>query len=107
MSGQDAVEWEPVPTSRRATIVGLLGVGSLPGLLFCGLGAVLGVIALVMAPEAEREILASDGRLGGESVLRVARICARISIAMALIGLTIGVIMWFWFLHWAHHHHAH
>jgi hypothetical protein len=84
-----------------------LGVGSLPGLLFCGLGAVLGVIALVMAPGAEREILASEGRLGGESVLRVARICARISIATALIGLAIGVAMWFWFLHWAHHHHAH
>jgi len=107
MSEQDAVAGGLVPNSRRATIVGLLGVGSLPGLLFCGLGAVLGVIALVMAPEAEREILASDGRLGGESVIRVARICARISIAMALIGLTIGIIMWFWFLHWAHHHHGH
>jgi L-cysteine desulfidase len=85
-----------------------LGVGSLPGLLFCGLGAVLGVIALVMAPEAEREVLASDGRLAGLSVIRVARICARLSIAMALIGLTIGVVGWFSFLHWAdHHQHAH
>jgi hypothetical protein len=87
--------------------VGLLGVGSLPGLLFCGLGAVLGVIALVLAPEAEREILASDGEWGGLSVIRVARICARLSIAGALIGLAIGIGMWFWFLHWAHHHQAH
>ena len=107
MSEQGAVPWEPVPNSRRATIVGLLGVGSLPGLLFCGLGAVLGVVALVLAPEAEREILASDGRLGGESVIRVARICARISISMALIGLAVAIGMWFWFLHWANHHHAH
>jgi hypothetical protein len=82
-------------------------VGSLPGLLFCGLGAVLGVIALVMAPEAEREILASNGELGGESVIRVARICARLSIAMALLGLVIGLVAWFSFLHWAHHHQAH
>jgi hypothetical protein len=70
------------------------------------LGAVLGVIALRMAPEAEREILASDGELDGLSVIRVARICARLSIAMALIGCTIGLVAWFSFLHWAHHHHS-
>ena len=106
MSDPDAGAWEPAPNARRATIVGLLGVGSLPGLLFCGLGAVLGVVALVLAPEAEREILASDGRLGGTSVIRVARICARISIAMALIGVAIGLVAWFSLVHWAHHRHA-
>ena len=39
-----------VPTARSAAIVGLLGIGSLPGMLFCGLGAPLAVIALILAP---------------------------------------------------------
>lgn len=86
--------------------MGLLGVGSLPGLLFCGLGCVLGVIALVMAPGAEREVLASNGELGGLGIIRTARICAWISIVLALIGIAVGIGAWFWFLHWADHQHA-
>jgi hypothetical protein len=75
-------------------------------MLFCGLGAVLGAIALVLAPGAEREILASGGQLGGLGIIRTARICAWISVALALIGIAAAIGGWFWFLHWADHRHA-
>jgi hypothetical protein len=64
------------------------------------------VVALLMAPGAEREILASNGELGGLGVVRVARICAVVSIGLALVGIAVGVGAWLWFVHWAHHHHS-
>ena len=81
------------PNSRRAAIVGLLGVGSLPGLLFCGLGGVLAVIALALAPGARREVEASRGELGGLNVIRVARICSIVSLALVALGLVVVAIL--------------
>src|SRR4051794_41141828 len=81
------------PNSRRAAIVGLLGVGSLPGLLFCGLGGILAVVALALAPSARREVEASQGALGGLAVIRVARICSIISLVLVLLAaVTIAVL---------------
>lgn len=81
-----------VPTARAATIVGMLGVGSLPGMLFCGLGAPLAVIALAMAPSARRQVEASNGRLGGLGLIRAARICSVVSLVIALI-MVVGVVL--------------
>lgn len=81
------------PNSRRAAIVGLLGVGSLPGLLFCGLGGLLAVIALALAPGARREVEASRGALGGLNVIRVARICSIISLVLVLLAMIVIAVV--------------
>src|ERR1700712_1053578 len=89
----DLVSAAGPPNSRRAVVVGLLGVGSLPGLLFCGIGAVLGVISLVLAPSARREIEASGGALGGLGIVRVARICSVVSIVLAVLAIVVVVVV--------------
>lgn len=81
------------PNSRRAATVGLLGIGSLPGLLFCGLGAFLAVIALVLAPGARREVEASRGALGGLNVIRIARICSIISLGLVLFAVVVIAVL--------------
>jgi hypothetical protein len=81
------------PNSRRAAIVGLLGVGSLPGLLFCGLGGVLAVIALALAPSARREIEASRGGLGGLNIVRVARLCSIVSLGIVALAVIVVVVV--------------
>lgn len=79
-----------VPTARRASVVGLLGVGSLPGLLFCGLGVPMAIAALALAPAARRQVEASGGRLGGLGIVRAARICSVISLVL---GIVVGVAL--------------
>lgn len=74
-----------VPTARAASIVALLGVGSLPGLLFCLLGAPMAVIALALAPWARRQVLATGGREGGLGLIRTARICSVVSLAISAV----------------------
>ena len=80
------------PTARAATVVGMLGVGSLPGMLFCGLGTPMAVLALALAPSAKRQVLDSDGRFGGLGLIRAARICSAISLVIALV-MVVGVVL--------------
>ncbi len=94
----DEVEPAAVPTARAASIVGLLGVGSLPGMLFCGLGTPLAVIALAMAPSARREVEASGGRLCGHGIIRAARICSIVSLLIAAVLVVGLVVAWTWLL---------
>lgn len=85
------MEAEALPTARAASVVGLLGVGSLPGLLFCGLGALLAVGALALAPSARRQVEASGGRLGGLALIRTARICSIVALLIAAV-FTVGLV---------------
>ena len=80
------------PTARAATVVGMLGVGSLPGMLFCGLGTPMAVLALALAPSAKRQVLDSGGRLSGLGIIRAARICSLISLVIALV-MTVGLVL--------------
>lgn len=80
------------PNSRRATVVAVLGIGSLPGLLFCGLGGVLAVLALVLAPAARREVEASRGAVGGLNLIRVARMCSVIALVILAVVLLVAVV---------------
>lgn len=48
MSGDISVHERP--TARSASIVDLLGIDSLPGMLFCGIGVPMALIALAMCP---------------------------------------------------------
>ena len=79
----------PTPAARR---VAFLGIGSLPGLLFCGLGAALAVVALVLAPRARREIDAAGGALGGAELVRLAQVCAVVSLAITVAVAVLGIL---------------
>ncbi|MGQ0844344.1 MAG: hypothetical protein ACT4QF_09425 [Sporichthyaceae bacterium] len=85
-----------LPVPKRATVVGWLGIASLPGMLFCGLGVVTAVMALAMAPSARREILAAEGRLGGLRLVRTATVCSWVSVVLAVVGAAtaIGAVLW-------------
>jgi hypothetical protein len=94
------------PTARAATVVGLLGVGSLPGMLFCGLGALLAVLALAMAPSAQRQVLESDGQFGGLGLIRAARICSILSLLIAVV-MAIGLALAYsWLIDYARDHNG-
>lgn len=79
-------------------VVGYLGIASLPGMLFCGLGVVVAVMALVMAPSARREVLAGEGRLGGLGLIRTAVICSWISVVLAVVASTALIITFLWLI---------
>ncbi|HUR76049.1 MAG TPA: hypothetical protein VMZ00_17325 [Sporichthya sp.] len=93
-----------LPTARAATVVGMLGVGSLPAMLFCGLGAPMAVLALAMAPSAQRQVLDSHGRFGGLGLIRVARICSMVSLVIAVV-MVVGVVLAYnWLIDYAREH---
>ena len=95
-----------IPTARAATVVGMLGVGSLPGMLFCGLGAPMAVLALVMAPSATRQVLDSGGRFGGLGLIRAARICSIISLVIAVV-MAVGLVLAYnWLIDYAREHNG-
>lgn len=100
----DLEDVQAPPTARAATVVGLLGVGSLPGMLFCGLGTPLAVLALVMAPSAKRQVLDSGGRFGGLGLIRAARICSMISLVIAVIMVVGVVVAYNWLVDYAREH---
>lgn len=98
------VEQASMPTARAATVVGLLGVGSLPGMLFCGLGAPLAVLALAMAPSAKRQVLDAGGRFGGLGLIRAGRICSVVSLVIAVVMVVGVVIAYNWLIEYAREH---
>jgi hypothetical protein len=79
------------PPGRAAKRVAYLGIGSLPGLLFCGLGAFLAAAALVLAPRVRREIAASGGALGGAELVRIAQICAVVSLVITVFVAVLAI----------------
>lgn len=98
------VQAEQLPTARAAAVVGMLGVGSLPGMLFCGLGTPMAVLALALAPSAKRQVEDSGGRLGGAGLIRAARICSVVSLVIALV-MTVGLVLaWTWLIDYAREH---
>ncbi len=71
-----------------------LGIAGLVATFFtCGLGVILSIIALSLAPGAKREIAASGGMLGGADSIRTGVICAWISVGVALLGVVAIVIL--------------
>ncbi|WP_019875528.1 hypothetical protein [Sporichthya polymorpha] len=102
----EEVETEALPTARSAAVVGMLGVGSLPGMLFCGLGTPMAVLALALAPSARRQVVDSGGRLGGLGVIRAARICSVVSLVIALVMAVGLVLAWNWLIDYAREHNG-
>ncbi len=95
-----------IPTARAAAVVGILGVGSLPGMLFCGLGTFMAVLALAMAPSAKRQVRDSRGRSSGLGLIRAARICSVISLVIALVMVVGVVLAWNWLIDNARDHNS-
>ena len=87
-------------------MVGLLGVGSLPAMLFCGLGTPMAVLALVMAPSAKRQVVDAGGRFGGLGLIRAARICSVISLIIAVMMVVGVVIAYNWLIDYAREHNG-
>ncbi|MGQ0846205.1 MAG: hypothetical protein ACT4QF_18950 [Sporichthyaceae bacterium] len=81
--------WYPPPaprTSGQSVAVLVLGIASLT--VFWGLA---GIVALVLAPGAKRQIAASGGTLGGEGLIRAGVICSWISIVLTAIAIVLIV----------------
>ncbi len=72
-------------TSGRATAVLVLGIAAIPCLFLCGAGFVAAIVALALAPGANREIRDSGGALTGEGQVRAGRI-------LAVVALVLGVL---------------
>jgi hypothetical protein len=72
-------------TSGKAIAVLVLGIASLVTITCAGV--VGAIIALCLAPGAQREIAASSGRLTGEGMVKAGKICSWISIALTVLGI--------------------
>lgn len=91
-SGSTGKPWGA--TSGRATAVLVLGIASIPGLFIGGFGFITAIVALVLAPGANREIRGSGGAVTGESQVRTGRILAIIALVLAvLIGVLIAAFI--------------
>ncbi|MGQ0625409.1 MAG: DUF4190 domain-containing protein [Sporichthyaceae bacterium] len=75
--------WYQSPRNSGQSIAVLaLGVASLT--VFWG---VAGIVALFLAPGAKREIASSQGRLGGEGMIRAGVICSWVSIVLTVLAI--------------------
>lgn len=63
----------------------VLGIASIPFAFFFLLGVIPGVIALVLAGPAQREIAQSGGRLAGDGLVTAGKITAWVGIGLAVL----------------------
>ncbi len=82
--GQPAYGYE-APRTEGQAVAAL--VVSIVGLFVCGV--ISGVIALVLANQAQQKIVASGGRLTGEGMVKAARIIAVVSIVLSVLGFAL------------------
>lgn len=79
-------------TSGRATAVMVLGIVSLVMVCAYGIGFILAVVALALAPGARREIRASAGMVAGEGQLKAGVICSWITVGLTVAGVIFSLI---------------
>ncbi len=70
----------------------VLGIISIFGLFFCGLGLIPAIVSLAMAPSAKRQVLESQGQLSGEGQIKGGVICSWITVGLFVIGLVIFIV---------------
>jgi hypothetical protein len=80
-------------TSGKATTVLVLGISSLVLMFTCGLGFIAAIVALVLAPGAQREIAESGGRLTGEGQVKAGKITSWITLGLSALGFAFLVIV--------------
>jgi hypothetical protein len=72
-------------TSGKATAVLVLGIAAIPCLFFCGAGFIAAIVALTLAPGANREIRDSGGALTGEGQVKAGRILSIVALVLGLL----------------------
>ncbi len=82
-AGYGAPGYDYAPRTEGSAIAAF--VVALVGLVVCGV--VTGIIALVLANNAQKKIAASGGRLTGSGFVTAARIIAIISIVFSVLGI--------------------
>jgi hypothetical protein len=78
----------PPPNSSKATTSLVLGIVSI---VLCGL--FLGVPAMILSRQAKREIAASQGRLGGDSLATAGFITGLIGTIWSVLGAVLVVVL--------------
>jgi hypothetical protein len=81
------------PTSGKATTVLVLGVASLLLMFMCGIGLITAIVALVLAPGAQREIQQSEGRLTGLGMVSGGVVCSWITIGLIVLIAAVIVLV--------------
>ena len=81
----------PAQTSGKATAIMVLGIVGLVMACFYGIGLILAIVALVMAPGARREIESSGGRLVGAGQIKAGVICSWVTVGLVLAAVALGI----------------
>jgi Domain of unknown function (DUF4190) len=81
-------QYQPPPTSGAATASLILGIC---GLVVCPL--VCSVLAIVYGKRAQREIAASQGRMGGESYASAGIITGWVGLGLCALGIVFFVFV--------------
>ena len=72
--------------------VWVLGIVSLVMLCAYGLGLVLAIVGLALAPGAKREISESGGRLTGTGMVKAGVICSWVAVGLSILGIALVII---------------
>jgi hypothetical protein len=80
-------------TLPNATAVLVLGILSIPGCCFYGIGLILGIIALVLASSDKKLYVTNPDLYSNYSNLNLGRILAIIGIAISLVYIILMIFM--------------
>ena len=83
----------PPRNSGKSIAILVLGIAGLVFTCAYGFGVIAAIVALALAPGANREIRASGGALTGEGMVKAGVICAWISVALTLVGVVLIVLL--------------
>jgi hypothetical protein len=78
--------------SGKAIAILVLGIAGLVFSCLCGFGVIAAIVALILAPGANREIRASGGALSGEGMVKAGVICSWIAVGVAVIVVALYII---------------
>ena len=82
----------PPRNSGKAIAILVLGVAGLVFTCTSGFGVIAAIVALALAPGANREIAASGGTLTGEGLIKAGVICSWIAVGLTALGILVLVL---------------
>jgi hypothetical protein len=77
--------------SGKAIAVLVLGIVSLPGLCLCWAGVITAIVALALAPSANRDIRSSGGMVSGDGFVKAGVICSIVALVLGALFIIIAV----------------
>lgn len=78
---------------HRGTTILTLGILAIVFTIFCGFGWILGIIAWVMGNGDLKAMAAGQMDPAGESNTRAGKVCGIVSVALAIAGLVIYLVL--------------